>query len=156
MTETRPAPVWDRAVADAVAVRFYFSDADPVAECECGWRTVGDAAVDAFRAWWKHRASHDTPVVGPSRAATPESAAGPVWDRAVDAAAGAILRSGQQWRLTATHDARAALRAALPLLLDDLAERIEQHRTAYGINGEQPMGFAAWLVRGFAGEVRGE
>lgn len=39
-------------------VRFYFSDADPVAECECGWRTIGDAAVDAFRAWWKHRASH--------------------------------------------------------------------------------------------------
>jgi hypothetical protein len=45
-----PQPVW---------ARFSFSDADPVAECECGWRTVGDAAVDAFRAWWKHRASHD-------------------------------------------------------------------------------------------------
>lgn len=60
----------------AVSVRFYFSDADPVAECECGWRMVGDAAVDAFRAWWKHRASHDEvarPVIDPPTAPTPES-----------------------------------------------------------------------------------
>lgn len=35
-------------------VRFYFSDADPVAECGCGWRAVGDSAVDAFKAWWRH------------------------------------------------------------------------------------------------------
>jgi hypothetical protein len=39
-------------------VRFYFDDADPCAECECGWYTPGDSAVDAFRAWWKHRAYH--------------------------------------------------------------------------------------------------
>jgi hypothetical protein len=38
----------------SVSVRFYFSDADPCAECECGWRTQGDAAVDAFSSWWKH------------------------------------------------------------------------------------------------------
>lgn len=37
-----------------VTVRFYFDDADPTAECECGWHTHGDAAVDAFRAWWSH------------------------------------------------------------------------------------------------------
>jgi hypothetical protein len=37
-----------------VSVRFYFDDADPVARCECGWHAHGDAAVDAFRAWWAH------------------------------------------------------------------------------------------------------
>jgi len=37
-----------------VSVRFYFDDADPVARCECGWHVHGDAAVDAFRAWWAH------------------------------------------------------------------------------------------------------
>lgn len=43
-------------------VRFYFSDADPVAECGCGLRAVGDAPTDAFRAWWRHSATEgDTP-----------------------------------------------------------------------------------------------
>lgn len=40
--------------SDHEIVRFYFSDADPVAECGCGWRAVGDSAVDAFKAWWRH------------------------------------------------------------------------------------------------------
>ena len=44
-------------MSDHEWVRFYFDDADPVAECECGWHAHGDAAVDAFRAWWKHRAA---------------------------------------------------------------------------------------------------
>lgn len=46
----------ETATLPGVGVRFYFDDADPVALCECGWHTHGDAAVDAFRAWWKHRA----------------------------------------------------------------------------------------------------
>jgi hypothetical protein len=37
------------------SVRFYFSDATPVAQCQCGVRCFGDAAVDAFGSWWKHR-----------------------------------------------------------------------------------------------------
>jgi hypothetical protein len=41
-------------VQPGVRVSFYFDDADPVARCECGWHAHGDAAVDAFRAWWAH------------------------------------------------------------------------------------------------------
>lgn len=41
-------------------VRFYFSDADPVAECGCRWRAVGDSATDAFRAWWRHSMDEGT------------------------------------------------------------------------------------------------
>lgn len=53
-------------------VRFYFDDADPVAECGCGWRAVGGSATDAFRAWWKHSVDARD-VIGPSAASTPES-----------------------------------------------------------------------------------
>ena len=39
-------------------VDFSFYDADVVATCPapCGWHAHGDAAVDAFSAWWKHKA----------------------------------------------------------------------------------------------------
>lgn len=44
-------------------VDFSFSDADVVARCEyvdpagkvCGARLFGDAPVDVFRNWWKHK-----------------------------------------------------------------------------------------------------
>ena len=35
-------------------MRLYFSDADPVAECGCRWRHVGDSLNDAVLAWAKH------------------------------------------------------------------------------------------------------
>jgi hypothetical protein len=38
-------------------VSFYFDDADPVARCFCGWHHHGDAAMDAFGAWWRHLAA---------------------------------------------------------------------------------------------------
>lgn len=53
-----PAPQPNPSAEDGW-VRFYFDDADPVAECACGWHTHGDSASDAFGAWWKHRREHD-------------------------------------------------------------------------------------------------
>lgn len=47
MSEQHPA---------GLGVRFRFADIDIRATCECGWTATGDAAVDAFRAWWAHRA----------------------------------------------------------------------------------------------------
>jgi hypothetical protein len=36
---------------------FTFDDADVKVTCvSCGWHAHGDAAVDAFKAWWKHKA----------------------------------------------------------------------------------------------------
>jgi hypothetical protein len=37
-----------------VSVTFYFSNNDPVAECQCGDKFYGDSPIDVFRAWWRH------------------------------------------------------------------------------------------------------
>lgn len=39
-----------------MTVDFSFSDADVVATCQCGARCFGDAPVDTFKSWWKHKA----------------------------------------------------------------------------------------------------
>jgi hypothetical protein len=37
---------------------FQFVDVDVRATCECGeFSATGDAPVDAFSAWWKHKAT---------------------------------------------------------------------------------------------------
>lgn len=41
-------------LVQAPFMRLYFSDADPVAECGCRWRHVGDSLNDAVLAWAKH------------------------------------------------------------------------------------------------------
>jgi hypothetical protein len=38
-----------------VKVEFTIPETDVRAKCECGHVSYGDSAVDAFKAWWKHK-----------------------------------------------------------------------------------------------------
>lgn len=36
-------------------VDFTIPETDVLAVCECGHKSYGDSAVDAFKAWWQHK-----------------------------------------------------------------------------------------------------